>query len=101
MNEHKNTAQSATNTRAEKETIDNLKVPQNEGFVKLSPEAESKLNDLAMADPVGTMLDLFNAMRPHDLHPGTKIKLSCHGYTVSVRRADISPEKHSKLEGSK
>ena len=88
MSEHKNTAQSATNTQGGKETINNLKVPQNEENVKLSPEAESKLNDLAAADPVGTMLDLFNAMRPHDLHPGTKIKLSCHGYTVSVKRED-------------
>ncbi|CAB1240004.1 protein of unknown function [Ruminococcaceae bacterium BL-4] len=32
--EYKNTAQSATNTRAEKETTNNLKVPQNEEFVK-------------------------------------------------------------------
>ncbi|MCI2161580.1 MAG: hypothetical protein LKK39_06650 [Oscillospiraceae bacterium] len=34
MNEHKNTAQSATNTRAENKATDNLKVPQNKGFVK-------------------------------------------------------------------
>lgn len=34
MNEHKNTAQSATNTRAEKKTTDIVKVPQNKGFVK-------------------------------------------------------------------
>jgi hypothetical protein len=34
MSEHKNTAQSATNTRAEKETTDTVKVPQNEKFVK-------------------------------------------------------------------
>ena len=86
MSEHKNTAQSATNTRAENKATDNLKVQHNPENVKLTSETESKLNDLAAADPVGTILDLFNAMRPHDLRPGTKIKLSCHGYTVSVKR---------------
>jgi len=34
MSEHKNTAQSATNTQGGKETTNNLKVPQNERFVK-------------------------------------------------------------------
>ncbi|UZT82660.1 hypothetical protein [Caproicibacterium sp. BJN0003] len=34
MSEYKNTAQSATNTRAENKATDNLKVPQNKGFVK-------------------------------------------------------------------
>jgi hypothetical protein len=34
MSEYKNTAQSATNTRAENRTTNNLKVPQNEKFVK-------------------------------------------------------------------
>ena len=34
MSEHKNTAQSATNTQGGKETTNNLKVPQNEKFVK-------------------------------------------------------------------
>lgn len=86
MSEHKNTAQSATNTQGGKRMDDTVKVQHNPENVKLSPEAESKLNDLAAADPVGTMLDLFNAMRPYDLRPGTKIKLSCHGYTVSIRR---------------
>jgi hypothetical protein len=86
MSEHKNTAQSATNTRGGKEITYMGKVQHNPENVKLSPQAESKLNDLAAADPVGTMLDLFNAMRPYDLRPGTKIKLSCHGYTVSVKR---------------
>jgi hypothetical protein len=86
MSEHKNTAPAVGAAQDGKETINDLKVQHNPENVKLSPEAESKLNDLAAADPVGTMLDLFNAMRPHDLHPGTKIKLSCHGYTVSVKR---------------
>jgi hypothetical protein len=34
MPEYKNTAQSATNTRAENRTTNNLKVPQNKEFVK-------------------------------------------------------------------
>jgi hypothetical protein len=86
MSEHKNTAPAVGAAQGGKEMNDTVKVQHNPENVKLSPEAESKLNDLAAADPVGTMLDMFNAMRPYDLRPGTKIKLSCHGYTVSVKR---------------
>ncbi|MCI2026176.1 MAG: hypothetical protein LKJ74_05245 [Clostridiales bacterium] len=88
MSEHKNTAPAVGAAQGGKRMDDTVKVQHNPENVKLSPEAESKLNDLAAADPVGTMLDLFNAMRPHDLRSGTKIKLSCHGYTVSVKRED-------------
>ncbi|MCI2161186.1 MAG: hypothetical protein LKK39_04625 [Oscillospiraceae bacterium] len=96
MNEHKNTAQSATNTQGGKEITYMGKVQHNPENVKLTSETESKLNDLAAADPVGTMLDMFNAMRPYDLRPGTKIKLSCHGYTVSVKRDEADDDKETQ-----
>ncbi|MCI2161184.1 MAG: ATP-binding protein [Oscillospiraceae bacterium] len=61
MSEHKNTAQSATNTRAENKATDTVKVPQNEKFVK------GKKIDL-----VSLNLENFRGCKHYDMAFGCK-----------------------------
>ena len=73
MSEHKNTAQSATNIQGGKETINDLKVPQNEKFVKCPADWILILNTLVdnlnlLSDRLGCTVNIDSTCASNITH---------------------------------
>ena len=105
MSEHKNTAQSATNTQDGKRMDDTVKVQHNPENVKCPADWILILNTLVdnlnlLSDRLGCAVNIDSTCASNITHScGVHCTLN-GGYPVHiVMEADISPEKHSKLEG--
>ena len=88
MSEHKNTAQSATNTRAENRTTNTVKVPQNEEFVKCPFDWTLMINTLVdtlnlLSDRTGCALNIDSTCASNIQH-NCGLHCTLDGYPVHI-----------------